>query len=63
MNDFLGVSTGGSLLKEYYPDRDSMSVLQAALRKRRKNRKKNRFGLMPQDQKELDSANMGFGLL
>lgn len=63
MNEFTNVSTGGAILKDYYPDRESVTVLQDALRKRRKKRALERFGDMPTESKERESANSGYGLL
>lgn len=44
MNKFLGVSTGGAILKKDYPDERPMSVLEDALYKRRKRKKKKLLG-------------------
>lgn len=44
MNKFLGVSTGGAILKKDYPDEPPMSLLQDALHKRRRRKKKKLLG-------------------
>lgn len=59
MNQFLDVSTGGSLLKNYYPARQ-MSVLESALKKRRR-KKMNQYGFEPNDMDMIQASNMGYG--
>lgn len=60
MNQFLDVSSGGALLKEFYPQASPMSVLQSVLKKRRRRQMINREGMQAPDMDMIESANAGF---
>lgn len=60
MNQFLNVSSGGNLLKNYYAGPQPMSVLQSALKKRRRKKMKQ-YGFEPNDMNMIEQSNMGYG--
>ncbi len=59
MNEFLGVGTGGSILKNFYQPQQPMSYLQTALKKRRR-RKMQQYGMEPNDMGMIENSNMGY---